>query len=139
MFELRSDLRKVSIKFDTFEECAAMIQLVESYGKTLYLSGDDIPDEFDIKLYMQIIKSEMSAKFLLGYIILLNDLACNEGVADYENLFSNILNDNSKLIEQYKLGNDKALNALMGKFLKEHRGYDPKEVKDELTKILDKI
>ena len=139
MFELRSDLRKVSIKFDTFEECAAMIQLVESYGKTLYLSGDDIPDEFDIELYMQIIKSEMTPKFLLGYIILLNDLACIEGNVDYEKLFSDILTENSKLVDQYKSGNDKALNALMGKFLKENKGYDPKEVKDKLIQILDKI
>lgn len=139
VFELRSDPRKVSIKFNTFEECAAMIQCVESQGKVLHLSGDKIPNEFDIDAYMNIIKSEMTPTFLIGYIILLNDLACIEGHVDYASLFYNILKDNSALVEQYKTGNDKALNALMGKFLKEHRGYDPKEVKTELINILDKL
>lgn len=139
MFELRSDPKKVSIKFNTFEECAATIQCVESRGKVLYLSGDDIPDEFDMDLYIQITTSEMTPNFLIGYIILLNDLACIEGTVDYKTLFSNILTENSKLVEQYKVGNDKALNALIGKFLKEHKGYDPKEVKTELINILDKL
>jgi Asp-tRNA(Asn)/Glu-tRNA(Gln) amidotransferase B subunit len=42
----------------------------------------------------------------------------------------------NKLTDQYKSGNEKALNALMGKFLKSNKGYDPKEVKEELIKIL---
>lgn len=139
VFELRSDPRKVSIKFSTFEECAAMIQCVESQGKVLHLSGDEIPNEFDIEAYMNIIKSEMTPAFLIGYIILLNDLACIEGHVDYESLFYNILKDNSALVDQYMTGNEKSLNAIMGKFLKENKGYDPKEVKSALIEIMDKL
>ena len=40
------------------------------------------------------------------------------------------------LVTQYKSGNEKALNALLGKFLKSNKGYDPKEVKEELIKLL---
>ena len=47
-----------------------------------------------------------------------------------------ILLENEKLVDQYRSGNDKVLNALIGKFLKSNKGYDPKEVKDELMKLL---
>ena len=51
-------------------------------------------------------------------------------------MFAPILLENEKLVDQYRSGNDKALNALIGKFLKSNKGYDPKEVKDELMKLL---
>ena len=49
MFELRSDEKKYPIRFERFEEAAAMIQLVKSVDdKDLFLTGD-IPDEFDME------------------------------------------------------------------------------------------
>ncbi len=52
MFELRSDEKKCPIRFERFEEAAAMIQLVKSVDdKDLFLTGD-IPDDFDMEYYL---------------------------------------------------------------------------------------
>lgn len=70
-------------------------------------------------------------------IILGHDLANLETSGlDYSVLLKPIIDANTQLVDQYKSGNEKALNALMGKFLKENKGYNPSEIKDELIKLL---
>lgn len=136
MFELRSNEKKIPIRFERFEEAAAMIQLVKSVdGIDLFLTGD-IPDEFDIEYYLNYIHQPMGPKFFIDYYILSRDVANLEQKEDFAQIFAPILESNLQLVDQYKSGNEKALNALMGKFLKTNKGYDPKEVKDELIKIL---
>ena len=136
MFELRSDEKKYPIRFERFEEAAAMIQLVKSVDdKDLFLTGD-IPDEFDMEYYLNYIRQPMGPKFFIDYYILSRDVAQLEQKEDFGVMFVPILSENEKLVEQYKSGNEKALNALVGKFLKANKGYDPKEVKEELIKIL---
>lgn len=136
LYELRSDPKKYPIKFERFEEASAMIQLVKSADdKDLFLTGD-IPDEFDMDYYLTFIKNPMGPQFLVDYYILSRDVAQFEQKEDFGVMFAPIISENEKLVDQYRSGNDKALNALIGKFLKSNKGYDPKEVKDELMKLL---
>jgi Asp-tRNA(Asn)/Glu-tRNA(Gln) amidotransferase B subunit len=136
MFELRSDEKKYPIRFERFEEAAAMIQLVKSVDdKDLFLTGD-IPDDFDMEYYLNYIHQPMGPKFFIDYYILSRDVAQLEQKEDFGVMFAPIFEENAILVDQYKSGNEKALNALMGKFLKSNKGYDPKEVKEELIKIL---
>lgn len=137
MFELRSDEKKCPIRFERFEEAAAMIQLVKASScRDLFLSGNEIPEEFDIEYYNEFIKNAMNTAFIVDFIILDHDLAQLEQKEDFGVMFAPIFEENAILVDQYKSGNEKALNALMGKFLKSNKGYDPKEVKEELIKIL---
>lgn len=134
MIELRSDEKKLPIKFETLEEATAVYQHVLLKGRELFISGD-LKDEFDIKKY-QYHFDNPSAQNEVDIIILLHDFAQLEQKEDFSVMFSPILAENESLVTQYKSGNEKALNALLGKFLKSNKGYDPKEVKEELIKLL---
>ena len=72
----------------------------------------------------------------VNLIILGNDLASLQQKEDFSVLLLPILSSNSALVEQYKSGNEKAVNSLLGKFLKDNKGYDPKEIKEELIKLI---
>jgi aspartyl-tRNA(Asn)/glutamyl-tRNA(Gln) amidotransferase subunit B len=47
-----------------------------------------------------------------------------------------IIKENDKLVEQYKSGNDKALNALVGKVMKIDKSYSAVVIKEELIKLM---
>ena len=47
-----------------------------------------------------------------------------------------LIKENDKLVEQYKSGNDKALNALVGKVMKIDKSYSAVVIKEELIKLM---
>lgn len=134
MIELRSEPKKLPIKFETLEEAKAVFQHVLLKGRELFISGD-LKDEFDVEKY-QYHFDNLSAQNEVDIIILFHDLAQLEQKEDFSVMLAPIISENEALVTQYKSGNEKALNALLGKFLKSNKGYDPKEVKEELIKLL---
>lgn len=133
-YELRSDEKKLPIYTETIEEAIAYVQAVKCiYQKDIFLTGE-LDVEFDINLYNQFIHNMKSCNVKL--IILGNDLAQLEQKEDFTTLLTPILESNTSLVDQYKAGNEKALNSLLGKFLKENKGYDPKEIKEEFIKLI---
>lgn len=93
----------------------------------------DYNDGLDVEKYTIIYKQLP----LADIIILGLDLANLEtNGLDYSVLLKPTIDSNTQLVDQYKSGNEKALNALMGKFLKENKGYNPSDIKDELIKLL---
>lgn len=137
MFELRSEEKKLPISVPTIEEAVAYMQIVKTlYDRDLLLTGE-IPDVFDLEKYNEIIGNYTSkSKTYVDIIILGKDLAQLQQKEDYTVLLTPIFDANEKLVQQYKEGNEKALNALLGKFLKENKGYEPKEVKEEIIKLI---
>lgn len=134
MIELRSDPKKLPIKFETLEEAQAVYQHVLLKGRELFIVGD-LKDGFDVEKYHNHYDN-LSPQNEVDIIILLHDLAQLEQKEDFSVMLTPILVENEALVSQYKSGNEKALNALLGKFLKSNKGYDPKEVKEELIKLL---
>ncbi len=133
-YELRSDEKKYPIYTETLEEACAYIQAVKCiYEKDIFLTGD-LNVDFDINLYKQFIHNMKTCN--VNLIILGNDLASLQQKEDFSVLLLPILSSNSALVEQYKSGNEKAVNSLLGKFLKDNKGYDPKEIKEELIKLI---
>ena len=135
MIELRSEEKKLPIKFNTIEEAIAVYQHVLLQGRELFITGE-LKDEFDVEKYQNHYYN-LSAQNEVDIIILLHDLAQLEQKEDFSIMFAPILSEHEALVTQYKSGNEKALNALLGKFLKSNKGYDPKEVKEELIKLLE--
>lgn len=133
-YELRSDEKKYPIYTETLEEACAYIQAVKCiYQKDLFLTGE-LDVEFDIELYKKFIREMKSCNVSL--IILGNDLAQLQQKEEFSVILGPTISANAALVEQYKAGNEKALNALLGKFLKENKGYSPQEVKEELIKLI---
>lgn len=56
---------------------------------------------------------------------------------DNTDTIKKFLEINSELAKQYTPGNQKILNSLVGKFLKENKGYVPQDVKSSIEKELD--
>ncbi len=133
MIELRSDPKKMPIKVASFELATAYKQKCLDYGREIYITGD-IPETFDIDLYTMHYNKLNGGD--VDLIILVNDFANLEQKEDYGVLFAPILAENQILVDQYRNGNEKALNAIMGKFLKANKGYLPAEVKAALIEIL---
>jgi hypothetical protein len=145
-FELRSASNKKPIIVQTYEEAQALrVLCLEQYGREIEVSGE-IPDEFNIDNYYYHRfnnwhrRSRFPKPFNRDFkspdlVILGMDLANFETI-DYTSLLQPYITDNAKLVEQFKAGNDKALNSLMGKFLKDHKGHDAKVIKDTLTEML---
>lgn len=133
-YALRSQEKKYPLYTETLEEAVAYVQAVKCiYEKDLFLTGNfDV--EFDINLYNQFIRNMKSCNVKL--IILGNDLAQLEQKEDFAILLLPVIQANQSLADQYKAGNEKSLNALLGKFLKDNKGYDPKEIKEELIKLI---
>ena len=78
------------------------------------------------------------AQMSVDIVILGLDLA-NREAADLSSIVGPVVDANSALAEQYVGGNEKALNAIMGKFMRENKGYDPAVVKDAIvTYIMEK-
>lgn len=155
--ELRSNPERKPIKVDSVEQAIVYSEMVLSmFNRKLFITYPLCDDSYEyveldekdvaytksytheeleqpIQAYGKSIKVSMVDIYILGL-----DLGMIEATLDYAVLFKPILETNEKMVEQYKSGNDKALNALLGKFLKDNRGTDPKEVKEELIKLLSK-
>ena len=135
MFELRSDEKKFPIIVDSYEKAVLYQQLVLAlYDREIFVTSDGNDYEFDIEIYNKLLLETEVPN--VDVIILGLDLANLQQKEDFSVMLNPIIEANEKLVSQYKEGNDKALNALLGKFLKENRGYDPKEVKEELITLL---
>ena len=53
-------------------------------------------------------------------------------------IIKNVLEENEKLVNDYKAGNERVIKAIMGLIMKETRGNaNPKDVTDNLKKLLD--
>lgn len=135
MYKLRSQKGKMPIHADSLELALAYKNAVKfKFDKEVVIEPElDYNDGLDIEKYTNIFK-----KLPLADIVILGlDLANLETSGlDYSVLLKPIIDSNNQLVEQYKSGNEKALNALMGKFLKENKGYNPSEIKEELIKLL---
>ena len=145
MYELRSAPGKIAIKVTDYEEVQAMRFLCQmAYKREIIITPDEVPDTFDMGLYKlyydkhlmsTIINGKLTMRLSVDVIILGKDLANFESV-DYPTMLQPYITDNEALVIQFKNGNVKALNALMGKFLKDHRGHDPQKIKEQLTIML---
>lgn len=147
-FQLRSAPNKKPITVQTYEEAQALrVLCFQFYDREIEIEGE-IPDEFDLGRYARhrLInrhpqkllvngKEVMHVHLSTDLVILGLDLANFESV-DYTSLLQPYIADNAKLVDQYRAGNEKALNSLMGKFLKDHKGHDAKFIKDALISML---
>ena len=140
-YELRSEANRMSITFKTLEECSAMVQYLSF--KNVDVIFTDLTDkndicEFDFDLYEKHLHDFINKLNSLRYIdslILINNFANYESI-DYSSLLLPIIKENDNLVEQYKNGNDKALNALVGKVMKIDRSFPASTIKEELIKII---
>lgn len=135
MYKLRSQSGKMPINADSLELALAYKNAVKfRFDKDIAIEPElDYNDGLDVEKYTIIYKQLP----LADIIILGLDLANLEtNGLDYSVLLKPTIDSNTQLVDQYKSGNEKALNALMGKFLKENKGYNPSEIKDELIKLL---
>lgn len=141
MYELRSHPKKKPILVDSYELAKVFDELCKKYfKKEILITPEVIPDEFDMDLYETLylnntLKVFDKISFHPDVVILGMDLANFESV-DYKELLEPYIASNEKLVAQFKEGNDKALNALMGKFLKENKGHDAKIIKETLEEML---
>ena len=145
MYELRSAPNKKPIIVNSYEHAKAFDEVVKMvYGRDIIITPDIIPDEFDMveySLQTQLLARKTSINnqtrvFLNPDVIILGkDLANFESV-DLPSILTPHLQSNSELVKQYKEGNTKALNSLVGKFLKEHKGHDPKEVTNVTKELI---
>lgn len=134
MFELRSDEKKLPIRVENYEKACAIKAAVEIIFERKILITGEVPETFDKSLYDEYYLKLKGTD--VDVIILGMDLAQLEQKEDYSTLLKPIFEANAVLVDQYKSGNEKALNALLGKFLKEHKGYEPREVKEEIIKLI---
>ena len=74
----------------------------------------------------------MDAEMSVDIVILGLDLA-NRETGDLSAIVGPVVDANSPLAEQFVGGNEKALNAIMGKFMRDNKGYDPAVVKDAIV------
>lgn len=135
MYKLRSQSGKMPINADSLELALAYKNAVKfRFDKDIVIEPElDYNDGLDVEKYTIIYKQLP----LADIIILGLDLANLEtNGLDYSILLKPTIDANTQLVDQYKSGNEKALNALMGKFLKENKGYNPSEIKEELIKLL---
>lgn len=135
MYKLRSQKGKMPITVDSLEKAIAFKNMVKfKFDRDLVIEPElDYNGGFDVDLYQSVFNNLP----LADVIILGHDLANLETSGlDYSVLLKPIIDANTQLVDQYKSGNEKALNALMGKFLKENKGYNPSEIKEELIKLL---
>ena len=58
---------------------------------------------------------------------------------DIDPLIDNIIKDNEKAVKDYLDGNDKAINFMIGIILREHKGLDPKEIREKIIEKIKKI
>lgn len=134
MFELRSDEKKYPILVESYEESCAYVQAIKIiYERDIFVTGE-IPEEFDFEKY-SLYFNDMNSR-TVNLLILGHDLAQLQQKEDFAVLLTPIFEANEKLVQQYKEGNEKALNALLGKFLKDNKGYEPREVKEEIIKLI---
>ena len=68
--------------------------------------------------------------------IILRDKLSSLVPKDNTEVISSFMIANADLVKQYTPGNQKILNSLVGKFLKENKGYVPQEVKTKIENIL---
>lgn len=136
MFELRSHPDKKPIIVNDIETLESIACLVLAYyDKRVLIKYPDVEESFEY-MYAPSEDYKFTAQNFVDAIILGNDFTNLEISLDYGELFKPIFEANEKLVAQYKDGNEKALNALLGKFLKDNKGVDPKAVKEELIKLL---
>ncbi len=136
MFELRSHPDKKPIIVNDIESLESIACLVLAhYDKRVLIKYPDVDESFEY-MYAPSNNYNFTAQNFVDAIILGNDFSNLEISLDYGVLFKPIFEANEKLVSQYKEGNEKALNALLGKFLKDNKGVDPKAVKEELIKLL---
>jgi hypothetical protein len=146
-FKLRSQPNKKSVSVESYEEAQALKVLCqERFGREIEIEGE-VPSEFDTAAFYRYKSMHWRVRFMnssaqsrrdhysVDLLILGHDLANFESV-DYKTLLQPYIDSNQKLMEQFKAGNDKALNSLMGKFLKDHKGHDAKFIKDALISML---
>ena len=78
-----------------------------------------------------------SALELIGKVIAQDGLAQLNDLSELEKIVDDVLAANAKNVEQYKAGNGKALNALVGQIMKGSNGKaNPQQVNDLLRKKL---
>lgn len=87
-----------------------------------------------------IIPLDVSVDFFIkqkvDYIILRDKLSTIIDDGSLSNKLSDFVDNNNDMVKQYLNGNGKIVNSLLGRFLKDNKGYDPQQVKELIEKIL---
>ena len=96
---------------------------------------EDNNSQFNEEEYNNFIKKFINSA---DYIILEYQLA-SIIIEDLSKLLLPIIHANMDIVTQYKNGNIKIINSLIGKVLKKKKGLDPNSVKAELLKIVETI
>lgn len=122
---------KVPLAYADFNEFLVALTFFPDYEFEVPVS-DNNHSVFDKERYEAYFKEFPGS---ISYIILKNDFN-NSIVEDFSAMLLPIIAENASLCEQYRNGNEKALNALMGKVLKIDKTISPVKVKEELIKLI---
>ena len=88
---------------------------------------------WDIEKYNSLLKND---GLMVTYYIILLKFAHLIKEIDINDLIKKYLDENAVIVEQYKNGNLKVINQLLGKILKDNKSIDPKKLKAELEILL---
>ncbi len=58
---------------------------------------------------------------------------------DIDSLVDKVIKSNEKAVKDYLEGNDKAINFMIGMILREHKGIDPKEIRERIIKRIKEL
>lgn len=119
--------------FNNVNHWLAAITLFPDY--IIELPIEDNNSQFNEEEYNKFIKEFIKSA---DYIILEYQLGLAL-VGNLSELILPIIHANMDIVTQYKNGNIKIINSLIGKVLKSQKGLDPNSIKEELLKIVETI
>ena len=119
--------------FNNVNHWLAAITLFPDY--IIELPIEDNNSQFNEEEYNKFIKEFIKSA---DYIILEYQLGLAL-VGNLSELILPIIHDNMDIVTQYKNGNIKIINSLIGKVLKSQKGLDPNSIKEELLKIVETV
>ncbi len=120
--------------FDDIHEWALMCFLLcKEDGYIFETPITDNLSVWDIEKYNSLLIND---GFMVTYYIILLKFAHLIKELNIADLVQKYLDENTAIVEQYKGGNLKVINQLLGKILKDNKSIDPKKLKSELEIIL---
>ena len=134
MLTLKSSENKVGISYKSDEEIVFLMNYVQMKYDVNLLLEDEWSGEFSIEYYNNL---SLSPQMYVDSIILGKDLA--NVIVDNNALKSivlDIIKENVSIVNQYRSGNERSLNSLIGLFMKSNKGYNPIIVKQTFLENL---
>ena len=117
--------------FNNVNHWLVAITLFPDYIIELPIEDND--SQFNEEEYNKFIKEFINSP---DYIILEHQIGLAL-VGNLSELLLPIIHANMDIVTQYKNGNIKIINSLIGKVLKSQKGLDPNSIKSELLKIVE--